>query len=275
MGGGESGVLCVYEQGLLEQPPAAEQPRPHRAHGHVEDPRRVVVLEILQVHENHRRSEHLGQCGQRPADGRPRIDAKEGVFQWTVAHGLVHQGGLPRLELGCVERHLAVGAHAAVEKLMAADGEQPGAALGAGRELMPGAIRAQVGVVHEIVGVGLVAGEREREARHVGETAHRLLLKLPVAIARGRGVVGHDQGNRGPAPKVPCGARRRRAVNTRPALLVPVRGWTARRRDRSGDRGRRPRGPGCRRHSRHRIPAPRTGRRGRAAPGAPCSRGRP
>lgn len=74
--------------------------------------------------------------------------------------GGMHRGRCKRLELRIVRLHVPLLALPIAQERVAADREEPSAALGSERVAMPCVIRPEKGLLDQIVGVGLVPRER-------------------------------------------------------------------------------------------------------------------
>ena len=73
------------------------------------------------------------------------------------------------------------------QKAIAADGEEPAAAFRSLLVQVPIPVGLQEGVLHQVVRLGLVAGERQGDAGDVGKEAERLPLEAVVTWGRGHG----------------------------------------------------------------------------------------
>jgi hypothetical protein len=80
------------------------------------------------------------------------------------------------------------------EKRVSADREQPTPGVAAALECVPRPIGPHVRVLDQILGIGAVAGERQREAIDIVEPRQRLLLEPNVGFA-------HADTYRGELPK--------------------------------------------------------------------------
>ena len=89
--------------------------------------------------------------------------------RWLVdtGHGEVPMRYVTDATLGVIDFHFSPAPE--VEERVAADGEEPAAAVGAGREGVPAPERPEEGLLHQVVGIGLIPGQRQREPRHAVE----------------------------------------------------------------------------------------------------------
>ena len=101
----------------------------------------------------------------------------------------VHRAGGDRVLLAVLEIDRRPLPLARAQEHVATDREEPAAAVGAGDESMPGPVGAEKGLLHHVVGVRLLAREREREAIDVVEPRERVPLEGGVScdIAGGAG----------------------------------------------------------------------------------------
>ena len=154
------------------------------------------------------------------------ILVEEGALGIHVLDRPVDGVRLDGLEVG--GHRLELPAAVVVDERVAQDGEQPALGIGAGPVLPPGAVGLEHGVLHEIFGLGGIAGEPQRHAVQRIEVRQR----LGVERAPGGGRLGHGKNVMDPLAsraQTPClllppfprcfrsACSRRSAISTRPS----------------------------------------------------------
>ena len=119
--------------------------------------------------------------------------AATAVMGWLLKYGLgMSAHHFHRVQVSLQDLRLRVPAHAQPDERISADGEEPTATVGSGHECVPTFECPQERLLHEVVGVRLVPGQRECECCHTLDVRERRLFEpehLPsVRIRKLRGV---------------------------------------------------------------------------------------
>jgi hypothetical protein len=162
---------------------------PHRTDRHTHHFRRRLVREILDVHEDHRRAERLRELVERIAKRGREVQPRVDVVITSLTGCSVHRAGGDCVLLAVLEVDRRPLPLARAQEDVATDREEPTTAVRAGDESMPRPIGAQKGLLHHVVGIRLLARERQREAIDVVEPRERVALEGGIScdIAGGTG----------------------------------------------------------------------------------------
>ena len=139
------------------------QPAHDRSHGNVQDFGDFLVGEALHIGQKHRDPVLLGQRLQSAHDLRLGDRLHEHVFGTGPQSGLgVAPQPLVQVQIlyaGQVHRpRFALLAPVGVDESIGEDAEQPGSQVGALLEVAESPVGPQVGLLHQVFGVGGVAG---------------------------------------------------------------------------------------------------------------------
>jgi hypothetical protein len=153
----EAQVLCVGDERILNQPPRAEEPRPHCAHRDVEDRGGLLVRAPLQVHENQDGVVRLGEIVDGALDRGAYVELIE-----QVPEAVVHRSNVGHHRWHCVEIAVVAVDHDSApvvqaREAIAADREQPPPGIASRVECAPPVQSAKVRLLHEVVGICSVA----------------------------------------------------------------------------------------------------------------------
>ena len=149
----------MREQLLLHEASTTEQPRPDRTNRHTEDLGGRFVRLVFYIHNNQRGAEWFRNLVQRIADRRPKVQAGKHLIMPVSSGGRVERPDRDGIDLGRIQLDRRPRPFARTQEHVAANGEQPAAAVAAGHVGMPGSKGPQESVLHDVVCIGLVARE--------------------------------------------------------------------------------------------------------------------
>ena len=184
----EARVERVRHELLLHQPAPAEQTRAHRPDRHAKHLGGGLVRLILDVDDDRASS----GMAREPSPARRRSPARDRAARrcsrrCRATASLWSEPTQGEIDVAGLELHHRPRALARAEKHVSADREQPAATVAPRQVRVPRPERAEKGVLHDVVGIGLVARQRERETIDVVDPRNRLALERdglsPKALA--------------------------------------------------------------------------------------------
>ena len=169
-------------QKLSESGAGARDARHDSADGDVEDDSDVLVLDLFHVAEKESFAELRGKLLKRGVQGGLIVESDKVVFRGGARGGRGEGVGVVFEEDG------AGGGDAGArgEEGVAEDAEDPCLEVGAGLEGVEGTEGFGEGLLDEILGFGLIAGEPEGVVVERGEERERELFKVCAASGGGR-----------------------------------------------------------------------------------------
>ena len=169
-------------QELTEGSAGARDARHDGADGDIEDDGDVFVLDLFDVAEQESFAELRLKLFESCVEGGLVVEADEVVFRRGAGGGGVECVGV------VFEKDGACGGDAGAggEEGVAEDAEDPGLEVGAGLKGVEGAESFGEGLLHEVFGFGLIAGEPEGVVVERGEERERELLEVCAAGGGGR-----------------------------------------------------------------------------------------
>ena len=168
-------------QELAKSAAGARDARHDGADGDIEDEGDVFVFDLFYIAEEDRFAKQGLKLFERGVERGFIVEADEGVFRCGTGGGGVECVGMVFEEDG------AGGGDAGArgEKGVAEDAEDPGLEVGVGLEGVEGAEGFGEGLLHEIFGFGLIAGEPVGVIVERGEEGERKLFEGCAAVDRG------------------------------------------------------------------------------------------
>ncbi len=180
----EAGVHRVSEQLLLHKASTTEQPRPHRTNRHAKNLSGRFVRLVLYIHNNQRGAEWFRNVVQRLTDRRPQVEPCEHFVEAIPDRHRVERSDGRGIDLGGVQLDRGSRSLARPQKHVAADGEQPPAAVTPGHVRVPGSKGPQESVLYYVVRIGLVARQREGEAIDIIDPRDGFAFERRVALSQ-------------------------------------------------------------------------------------------
>lgn len=169
---------------LLHKASTTEQPRPHRTNRHSENLGGRLVRLVFYIHNNQRGAEWFRNVVQRLRDRWSQIESCEHFVEAVLDRCRVQRTDRRRIHLGGVQLDRRSRPLARSEEDVAANREQPTAAVAPGHVRVPRPKGPQESVLHHVVRIGLVARERECEPINVIDPREGFAFERHVALSQ-------------------------------------------------------------------------------------------